>query len=447
MKVRHSLVATAAALASTLPALGADFNVGTDTRFSISGFMAIGLKQASVQSVSSARANGVGPNSELRLDDNTSRIFFSGSTKIAEGWNAVFQIGSRFLADVRPGDSGVGTVPVANISGWADDDTWAGIAGPYGRLIFGKNSFWWPDTIGLPHISPALDGPGENYRVWDVQGLSTFTFLNQAMVINKAGVIGSAYTLGITRSRNVLRYDSPNINKSGVDFAIAHTKNAVGAEQLFPGSATQPAGYARDYNAGGTTWARVRYNGNGLSLILSMLDQKLQGGTYTSTAFNGPLDTTGLRFGASYKFGMGFKVGFVYDQTTIANGVAPLNAGVTSWGQSVGDAKRTVMMVPVSYAMGDHMFHFTWAKAGNVSDASDTGANQLCLAWDYALNKKTFIGIQYTTLKNDKNAHYNPFLLGTSFGASASNPAGATQAANINGEGFNQIQLGLHFWF
>ena len=434
MRIRFAVVAAAAAI-TALPTQAADFQVGTGTTFSISGFLALGLKNATVDNSSRP-----GLKSETRIDDNTSRIAFNGSSKIADGWNAVFSINSRFTTDVRPGDAVLAGVPVANASGWADDDTWAGISSPYGRIIMGKNSFYWGDTVGLPHIAPSLDAPGENYRVWDVQGLSTFTILDQAISIPKAGVITNAYTLGITRSRNVIRYDSPNLG--GVDFALAYTKNAVGGENWYPSMVTPGTSgtttYARSYEEGQTTYARVRYNKNGFSLIASMLEQKLQGGTYTNTAYNGPLDVSAVRVGGSYKFASGVKVGLVMDTTTMANGIAPINSGINSYGQTVGDAKRTAYEIPVSYAWGDHMVHFTYAKAGNVSDAAATGASQMNFVYDYALNKKTFIGFVYTKLKNDTNGRYNPFLTSSSFGASAPNPAGTTQATTVTGDGFTQ---------
>jgi hypothetical protein len=447
MKIRFAVVAAATAF-TALPALAADLQVGTGTTFSITGFLAVGLSSSSVDNASVLHP---GMKTEMRIDDNTSRIAFNGSSKIADGWNAIFSINSRFTADVRPGDQVLNgnTLTVGQASGWADDDTWAGVSSPYGRVIVGKNSFYWGDTVSLGHIAPSLENPGESYRVWQVQGLSTFTILDQAITMPKAqatgltsGAMANAYTLGITRSRNVIRFDS--INYSGVDFALAWTKNAVGGELWYPGINTPNAtSYARSYSEGGTTYARVRYNGNGLSLSASYVDQKLQGGVYSIASYNGPLDLTAYRLGASYKW-QGFKAGVVMDTTTYANGVSasPFQAAV---GASVGDATRTAFEVPLSYTYGDHMFHFTYAKAGNVSDAKDSGANQVSLAWDYALNKKTFVSLQYTKLKNDANGHYAPFLTNYSFGTSAPNQNTAT--VNVNGEGFSQLQAAVHFWF
>jgi len=436
MRIRFAVVAAATAFAVTLPTQAADFQVAPGTSFSISGFFGLGLKSASIGS-----SNRAGLSNELRIDDNTSRIFFSGTTKITDGWTVVYQVGSRFTTDVRPGDVVVAgtTVPVANATGWADDDTWAGISSPYGRLIFGKNSLYWPDTIGLPHLAGVLDAPGECYRIWDANGLGTFNILNQTPTITKTNVMLNSYVLGITRSRNVLRYDSPNMK--GADVALLWSKNPVGGELWYPGANTPSAalGYARNYEDGSTMYARVRYNNTkGLTLHASMLDQKIQGGVYTTAAYNGPLDTKAFRFGAAYKLPIGLKVGVVFDSTEIENGVA---GGVAQFGASLGSAKRTAFEIPISYTMGDHMFHLTYGKAGDVSSANASGANQLNLVWDYALTKKTFIGLYYTNLKNDTNGHYAPFLAGYSFGPTAINPAG------VNGESWTQIGFNVQFWF
>ncbi|MBK8789872.1 MAG: hypothetical protein IPO28_06800 [Holophagaceae bacterium] len=88
MNIRFAVVAAAAALVA-LPSLGADLQVAPGTTFSISGFFGVDLKQSSLSNTVRA-----GVKDELRLDDNTSRLFFSGSSKIADGYNVVFQVGS-----------------------------------------------------------------------------------------------------------------------------------------------------------------------------------------------------------------------------------------------------------------------------------------------------------------------------------------------------------------
>ena len=77
----------------------------------------------------------------------------------------------------------------------------------------------------------------------------------------------------------------------------------------------------------------------------------------------------------------------------------------------------------------------------SMSGTQDTGAKQLNLVWDYALTKKTFVGLYLTKLDNDKYGHYAPFLAGTNFGSSAPNPLGT------NGENFTQLGFNVQFWF
>jgi len=91
---------TPAPVYAPAPALG--FYVGSFTNVSISGLLAVGLKQAEVTNTSRP-----GMTSETRIDDNTSRLIIASSSKIANGWNVIFRVESRFQADVRPVDPAI----------------------------------------------------------------------------------------------------------------------------------------------------------------------------------------------------------------------------------------------------------------------------------------------------------------------------------------------------
>src|SRR5450759_4834513 len=95
MKVRLAVLATAIAVASSPPAWAQGFQVGSATNVSISGLLAVGLKSSEV---SNTARPGIA--AETRLDDNTSRVIISSTSKIMEGWNVIFRIESRFQADV-----------------------------------------------------------------------------------------------------------------------------------------------------------------------------------------------------------------------------------------------------------------------------------------------------------------------------------------------------------
>ncbi|MGZ6988541.1 MAG: porin, partial [Thermoanaerobaculia bacterium] len=413
------------------PALG--FYVGSFTNVSISGLLAVGLKESKVTNTSRP-----GMNTETRLDDNTSRLIVASTSKIANGWNVIFRIESRFQADVRPVDPaynnnnliGTATYHTGDVTGWADGDTWGGISSPYGSLVFGKSTVYYTDTINVGYLGlPAA--PGESYRIWDANGLGTFNILDQVTPLTKTGVAyASTFTLGNTRSRNVIRYNS--MNYSGFDFQLAWSKNFAGDELHYVAPGT--AGYSRSYTNGDGFYGMVRYNKGPLSVSVSGVSQHILGGVYTPALQAGPPDLLAYRAGASYTLPIGLRLGVVYDQTSYDNSVYGSAASVVADTK----AKRDTFLIPVSYGFGPHAVYATYGIAGNTSSAADTGATQLNIGYDYALTKRAFIGLYYTSIKNDKNGHYTPFLNGYSFGPSVNSTAG---------ENWWDLGLNLNYWF
>ena len=414
MNQKPLALAIAAVLAAPFAVQAGDVTIASNTTLSISGLLAAGVKN--VQVTDSVR----GVKSETRLDDNTSRITFSGRTDLGSGNYAIFRVESRLTSDVRPGTCAVPVTgallavypngcaaPVSGASGLADGDSFVGFTGPWGTATFGKSSMYVVDTFGIPALG--LNSSGEHYRVWDVQAISTFNILDN--VWNGAA---NAATLGITRSQNVLRYDSPNM--SGFVGSIGWSKNPNGDENRI----TNATAAAPDYEAHGTVWARLNYNAGPPTATASMLDQELQGGIGVSA------NKKAYRLGLGYEMS-GFKFGAVYDNTTVENGVA---AGL--------DAKRGAWMIPVSYKWDANQAYFTYTKAGNTSNvAGDSGAKQMVLGYDRELAKNVFVGAFYTKLTNDTNGGYKGFLTDTSFGGTG----------NLRGEGFRQLSLNVNYYF
>jgi predicted porin len=420
MNIKFILVAAASVAATALPAQ-TSFTVGAATNVTIGGLFTAGIKNSEVTNTSRP-----GVKSEWRIDDNTSRLIISSNSKIAEGWSVIFRIESRFLVDVRPTTAGVPgtTITSGQITGWADGDTWGGVATPIGSIVYGKSSFYWTDTISFDYLG--IPAAGEAYRIWDANGLATFNMLDQATLVNPATgkATTSAYTLGNTREQNVLRFDSAKFYN--FDVSLAYTKNDGGDENHYVAPGT--VGYARAYEDGGTFYARARYTDGGFNASFNVLNKVTQGGVYTPAATAGPLDYHAYRLGAAYIFPFKLRVGVVYDKTSYDNGIL----GRTQ------DAKRNVYEVPVSYSFGDHAVYATYTKAGDTSGWANTGASQLNLVYDYAMTKRAFIGIFYSAISNQSNAHYAPFLAGTSLGPS-----------NIAapGENFHQVGLNMNYWF
>lgn len=437
MRARRAAATVAAffAAASAFPAAGQGlgFQVGSFTQVTLTGLLAVGLKESQV-----TNSSRPGLSSETRLDDNTSRLIIGSTSKICDGYNVVFRIESRFQADVRPVDPAynnsalIGTQSLysGNITGWADGDTFGGISTPYGTVIFGKSTLYYTDTIDVGYLG--LPGsPGESYRIWDANGLGTFNILDQVTPLSKAGVgAGSLFTLGNTRSRNVVRYNS--VNYSGFDFSLAWSKNPTGDELHYVAPGT--AGYARSYTNGDAWYATARYNKKGFSVQGSYVSHRILGGTYSPAAAAGPADMQAFRLGASYKLPMGLKFGVTYDRTSYDNSAFenPTDAVASQ------AAKRDTFLIPVSYMWKDHGFYVTYGIAGNTSSHADTGATQWNVGYDYALTKRAFIGLYYTSLKNDTYGRYTPFLSGYSLGPTIN---------ALPGENWWQLGLNLNYWF
>lgn len=412
--VPFALLAPLSAHADDAPPPPLSVTVGTDTTLSVSGLLAAGLKVSTV--TDTARA----VQTLTRVDDNTSRITFSGNSNFGNGLRGIFRVESRFTADTRPGTPLIPgtTTNVAAATGWADGDTWVGLASAdWGSVIMGKSSLYYSDTLSMPYLG--LPGAGESYRIWDANGLATFNLLDQV-----ANNVGSIATLGISRSQNVVRYDSPRF--ANMDVSLAYTANATGDENHI-NSCTPTTCQGGSYTSGGTTYGRLRYNDGPLNASLSALNQKIAGGIYNSAVYAGPLDTTAYRLGVGYTLPMGLRVGVIYDNTTIANGIS----------NTTQDARRDVVSVPVSYAWDKHQVYFTYTLAGATSNIDASGATQLNLGYDYALSKSVFVGVFYSRLKNDTNGRYSPFLAGTSLGPDAV----------LKGEGSQQLSFDINYWF
>ena len=422
-----AVVALAVASAPPIQAQGLGFQVGSFTNVSLTGLVAVGLKNSEVTNTSRP-----GMTSETRLDDNTSRLIISSTSKIADGWNVVFRIESRFQPDVRPIDPAIPgtTIYSGNVTGWADGDTYGGISSPWGTIMFGKSTLYYTDTIDVGYLG--LPGsPGESYRIWDANGLGTFNILDQVTPLSKAGIgAGSNFTLGNTRSRNVVRFNSTKM--AGFDFSLAWSQNPYGDEVKY--TATDTPGYARSYANGGAWYASARYNNGGFAASASYLNVRIQGGTYNPAAAAGPADLDAYRFGASDTLPIKLKFGLVYDHTSYENSVytSPTSTVASS------PAKRDAFLIPVSFMWKDHGFYVSYGWTGNTSSFIDTAATQLNIGYDYALTKRAFIGLYYTSLKNDANARYTPFLAGYSFGPSLN---------ALPGENWRQIGLNLNYWF
>ena len=430
MNIKFALVAAATCAATILPAQ-TNIPVMGGTNITIGGLLAVGLKNAEVTNTTRP-----GITNETFLGDNTSRLVISATSKITDGWAVIMRMEARFQPTYGPGTALAPSIPSLGTNGqWygsvAEGDTWGGISSPYGTITFGKSTLYYADTIDISYMG--APGAGEAYRIWDCNGLGTFNMLSQVPTFTKgaANIAAASYfTLGVTRSQDVVKYTSPKFG-GGFDLALAWSKNPYGS--TLNGLIAPPA-TPLSYENGGTVYGKLNYVNGGFVASLSVLDVRTQGGGNGSGSgyndgqlltYNPSLEA--YRIGAAYKFGNGFRVGVVLDHTAVKGAADGVNT-----------VSRDDFEVPVSYAWGDHAVYATYNKASNCNNYANSGATQINLGYDYAMTKRAFIGIFYTNINNQSNASYGPFLGGTNLGPTLN---------DVPGEGIHQIGLNLNYWF
>ena len=203
MNIRFAVVAAASALVA-LPSYAQGIPVTGATNITISGLLAVGVKNSDISQGNAATARTT--SNETGVYDNTSRLIIASTSEITKGWNVIFRMESRFTPNVRPGDAllqnaggPAGGLAVNDASGFADGDTWGGVSSPYGTITVGKSTLYYTDTISAGYLAPTLEQPGESYRIWDANGLATFNMLSTYMV----GAVSATGTLAPT-TKNIL---------------------------------------------------------------------------------------------------------------------------------------------------------------------------------------------------------------------------------------------------
>ena len=129
---------------------------------------------------------------------------------------------------------------------------------------------------------------------------------------------------------------------------------------------------------------------------------------------NGTVDITGQRAGIAYAFGMGLKIGLLWDRLKAHETANAVAAGT-------GNMARTAWAIPVSYTTGPHAFGITYARAGAINASAsvavtntavkladnNTGAHFWTLGYQYALSKRTNLWANYSKITNGSGAAYD----------------------------------------
>ncbi len=355
-----------------LAVLGAFASVAqAQTNVSIGGVVQANVKAYKVSSEATA-ARAAASDTEFRLDDDyTSRFWLTGTEDLGGGLSALFYIENRFNTD-QGSSTGTG-------NGLGNGDTFLGLKGGFGQVTLGKHSM-----MSVQGLTTEILTGTNTVTAMPTSMFATYSILNQA-----SGVV--TQYLDITRRANSVMYRSPNFSGFSASVGIAASgSNANEGNGLA----------AANYSEGREYYLQGGYANGPLSLSLAYRNNEAEGRA------PGAIDDQQLRFSGFYKFG-GFKVGLQADRAEREV------VGVT------GDASRNAFSIPASFGFGNNTILASVTKAGDFGGVNDTGAKMYTLGWDYALSKRTNVGVFYSRLDNDRLGAYQPFLAGTSLTGSA----------------------------
>ena len=303
-------------------------------------------------SIGSAAA-GRANTSEMRMVDNSSRIIFGVSEDLGGGLSAIAQYDMR--ANLNSGALS------------ASGNDWVGFKSTsWGSVTFGRRD------LHYYHLDDTFPGGASALEAWSVS------------LLGYAGGGGSAiaYT---TRTPNTIEYASP---KWGMfEFGLAWS--AQNQNDLGAAGATNRKGDAWNF--------APQLRGSNWDVGYSYWNAKFDTGAGN--------DQRSDRLFGSYRFPQGFRVALAWDRSRLNN---PATGAKVS--------ERRAWSLPLSYTTGPHTIQYTYSHAGTDDVIANASARMDSLAYQYALSKRTQVGVTYSRINNDSGANYN-FFTGTALGS------------------------------
>ena len=379
----------------------------------ISGFVKVAVGQISNSGAATAAgvASRAGLNtSETRLqDDGPTRIEFDMRDQIDSNLAGIAKLSLRPTID---GNSGVGGAGFGSSSGTA----YVGLESKdMGTLRLGSID---------QHYILSID-TGATYAPTEVaSGLMSYSYVAQPVQgVSKMTGVQVSHT-GASRTRNLVRWDSPNWNgfRVGVGYSFNTTAGSEGdlTNGIRKGSSIN---INPSYTA--ATWR----------VIYSYLDDKRDGASSVAAS---ALNQKGQRLLGDVKLG-DFTVGAAWDtmrSETVA--IAALPGTVTK----VGD--RTSWQLAAKYQTGKHIVTGMYSKANKDKVlVGETGAKAYSISYAYLFSARTSVGVGYSVMKNDTLGTYT--MSGESSTGSAAAPT-ASGYSSGNAESFageKQTYLGV----
>jgi predicted porin len=358
----------AVAIAAALPMVAS-----AQSNVTMSGRMKVGIESAGASGNTAANGSGT----RTRLMNQSSHLTIRGTEDLGGGLRAFFEIGTDVAGDHATSGS-------ANFS---NRDTWVGLSGGWGAIQFGHGDNHFINTSVIEQSVGGLALPGH------------------AMVLNLTNRVQT--TVGnVGKNPNVdnaIRYTSPNLNGFNARVTYSFENDALGSVEQVNGLNTRSDRYDVD----------LSYANHGFFGLLTF-----HRNNNVSNAAAGAHKQSGYQAGLAYQFGFGLKAGLLYDSSKLS-----INAG--------GSAKRGVWAIPLSYSSGAHTVVGNYARARNTKGTlggANTGASMVSIGYDYALSKRTSVGVSYTKISNRSAANNDYWTRGVAAagtGVAAAVSAGA----------------------
>lgn len=340
-----------------------------------------------------------------RVFDSASRLGFKGTEDLGNGLKAVFQFESGVNVDTGTA-TGQSAAANASTGTFASRDSFAGLAGNWGQVTFGRQSVFW-NSAGVNDMIAAI-------------------YINSGVPWSNNAFLGGRIAGPAARQSNIVKYMSPTW--SGFQFEGYYAPNSEAA------------------------------------LVAANTDAKIWGATlgYTAGAFAGHL-AYGLNQAAS---GGATRQSISSTKVDIGYAYQPGARVSLIWGRNKND-QVTGVSAGIGFTAGDNVAQSQWTlnwdhtfgnvhvmaqygrlgqvsgctAAAGVASCANTGASSWTLAARYLLSKRTSIYASWMAINNEAN-QWGDYAAGGISSAGAAGIAAANAGADPR-----LWAIGVSHWF
>lgn len=355
-------------------------NANTNTAASVNTSSGVTLYGQVNLSYDSARngttAAGVSGASSNKVSSNVSKFGIKGTEDLGDGLSVIWQIEQQVDIDAAAANT------------LASRNSFVGLSdNSMGKVLMGRHDT--PYKLATRNLDLFADSIGDNRAL--MGGVKGGAY--NAATANKSSVVGFD-----ERPTDIIAYFTPDMG--GFTGALAYV-NRTEANTLAlqaKSSITSVAGMYRN----GPFFGSLAYETHALAPTVAVPTANSESAT---------------------KLGLGYmmdalSVGFAYEKTT--DNVGALGADLYG---------HNAYYLSGQYKSGKGAVKLAYAKAGQLGNTANTGANQFTMGYDHNMSKRTTLYGIYTRLSNQSAINYGLTTNATGGGATTQAGAGASPSA------------------